>query len=153
TRQLQLRFWTALGQFAEKRGTTLKFQSPLPQNWTTVSIGRSSFHMDATVSPQLGEVSVLLVIHTQYPKADYAQLFAQRDQIENEAGVKFEWLQLADKVQSRVKLRRAADPNDETTWPELFEWIVSRLELIRRVFGPRVKALTLAQSDDLATAA
>jgi len=153
TRQLQLAFWTKLREYADTRGTFLKFQKPLPQNWTSLSIGRSHFHLDATVSGQVREASVQLVIHTPAPKADFRQLLAQRAQIESEAGVPFDWRELPEKIQSRVDIRRPADLSDERSWPELFGWIIANLELMHKVFGPRVKALRLADAvDDIGAA-
>ena len=148
TKQLQLSFWTKLKEYAAQRGTFLKFQTPRPQNWITLSIGRSGFWMDATMSPQTGEISVQLVIHTAAPKADFRQLLAQKEQIEIEAKEQFEWREVPEKVQKRIELRRSATPNNEATWPELFEWLLTKLELIHGVFGPRVKSLTLADPDD-----
>jgi len=73
---------------------------------------------------------------------------AQRDQVEIDSGEPFDWRESPEKVQSRIELRRAAAPDDEKTWPELFEWFVTRLELVHRVFGPRVKALKLAEATE-----
>ena len=148
TRKLQLSFWTKLKEHAAQRGTSLKFQTPRPQSWASLSIGRSGFWMDATMSPQTGEISVQLIIHTAAPKADFRQLFAQKEQIESEAKEQFEWREAPEKVQKRIELRRRATPNNEATWPELFEWLLTKLELIHGVFGPRVKSLTLADPDD-----
>ena len=148
TRQLQLDFWTKLREHAEQRGTFLRFQTPKPKSWITLSIGRAHFWMDATMSPHTGEISVQLVIHTAAPKADFLQLLAQKEEIEVEAKEQFEWREAPEKVQKRIELRRRATPDDKATWPELFEWLLAKLELIHGVFGPRVKSLTLADPDD-----
>ena len=100
------------------------------------------------MSPHTGEISVQLIINTAAPKADFRQLFAQKEEIEVEAKEQFEWREAPEKVQKRIELRRRATPNNEATWPELFEWLMTKLELIHGVFGPRVKSLTLADPDD-----
>ena len=153
TKQLHLSFWTKLKEYAAQQGTFLKFQTPRPQNWITLSIGRAGFWMDATMSPHTGEISAQLVIHTAAPKADFRQLFAQKEQIEVEAKEQFEWREAPEKVQKRIELRRRATANNEATWPELFEWLLAKLELIHGVFGPRVKSLTLADPDNSDAAA
>ena len=99
------------------------------------------------------KISVQLVIHTAAPKEDFRQLFAQKKQIEFEAKEHFEWREAPEKVQKRIELRRSATPNNEATWPELFEWLIAKLELIHEVFGPRVKSLTLADPDNSDAAA
>src|SRR5262249_44408352 len=116
TRQLQLAFWTRLREYEDQRGSVLRFHSPRPQSWITMGIGRAHFWLDATMSPQTGEVSAQLVVHTAATKVDFRQLYAQKDAIEIEANERFEWKEAPDKVQSRIELRRNANPDDESTW-------------------------------------
>jgi hypothetical protein len=153
TKQRQLEFWTRLRAFAETKGSTLRFQKPLPQHWTTLGIGRLGFTMWATVSMQEQEMSAQLVINTDNPKADFRQLLTMKEAIERESGEVFTWREQPDKVQSRIELRRKATPDNEPTWPELQGWLVQKLEMIQRVFGPRLKSLTLAEPSDPATPA
>lgn len=148
TKQRQLEFWTALREYAEAKGSPLRFQKPLPQHWTILGVGRAGFSMWATVSLQEQEVSAQLVINTDNPKADFRQLQAMKAAIEAEAGEAFTWREQPEKVQSRIELRRSATPGDITTWPELQSWLVQKLELIQRVFGPRLKTLILAEAAD-----
>ena len=148
TRQLQLRFWTALKEYAENHGTSLRFQAPLGQNWANFGIGRTNFWIEATVKLNAGEVSAGVVLQTPATKADFRQFLSQKDAIEAEVGEPFVWREMPEKKQSRIELRRQATPNDDSTWPEIFEWFMTKLELIHRVFSPRVRDLTLADPDD-----
>ena len=148
TRQMQLRFWTALKEYAENCGTSLRFQSPLPQNWTVLGIGRTNFWIEATVNSSAGEVSAQLVLRTRATKADFRQLLSQKDAIEAEAGEPLDWREMPERHSSRIELRRKATPNDDSTWPEIFEWFIAKLELIHRVFSPRVRDLILADPAD-----
>lgn len=148
TKQRHVAFWTGLREYAEARGSFLKFQKPQPQNWTSIPIGRSRFHLDATVSAPAQEAAVQLIIQTPFPKADFRQLLAMRAEIEGDAGGPLDWRELPERIQSRVDVRCPADFGDETSWPKLYEWFVNKLELMHKVFGPRVKALKLAESAD-----
>ncbi len=145
-----LPFWKSslVREYAEAKGSPLRFQKPLPQHWTILGVGRAGFSMWATVSLQEQEVSAQLVINTDNPKADFRQLQAMKAAIEAEAGEAFTWREQPEKVQSRIELRRSATPGDITTWPELQSWLVQKLELIQRVFGPRLKTLILAEAAD-----
>lgn len=102
--------------------------------------------MVATVNMQDGEVSAQLVLNSHQAKSEFKELEKSKADIEREAGVQFEWRELPEKRQSRIETRRSADPNEQSSWPELFDWLIQRLELIHRVFGSRVKALRV--SDD-----
>jgi hypothetical protein len=149
-RQQQLLFWTQLREYAQRRKSVLKFQKPLPQHWTTLAIGRTGFFMIATVNMQDGEVSAQLVLSSPRAKAEFRELQKQRAEIECLAGLQFEWRELPDRHQSRVDMRRSATPEDQATWPELFAWLVDRLEVIHRVLGPRVKALEISEDNGAA---
>ena len=74
----------------------------------SVGIVRASDDSCSNAGPQTGEISVQLVIHTAAPKADFRQLFAQKEQIEVEAKEQFEWREAPEKVQKRIELRRRA---------------------------------------------
>jgi Domain of unknown function (DUF4268) len=148
TKQLQLQFWTQLREYAQQRKTFLKFQKPLPQHWTTLVIGRSDFFMVATVNVQAGEVSAQLVLNSERAKAEFKELESAKPEIERQAAIQFEWRELANKRQSRIETRRSATPTDQSSWPELFKWLVDRLELIHQIFGSRVKALKVTSDLD-----
>ena len=148
TEQMQLRFWTALKEHAEHCGTSLRFPAPQPQNWIVLGIGRAKFWIEATVKLRAGEVSAGVVLQTPATKADFRQFLSKKDVIEAEAGESFVWREMPEKMQSRIELRRKATPNDDSTWPEIFEWFIAKLELIHSVFGPRVRDLTLADPDN-----
>lgn len=148
TKQLQLQFWTQLREYAQQRKTFLKFQKPLPQHWTTLAIGRSDFFLVATVNMQAGEVSAQLVLNSERAKAEFKELESAKPEIERQAAIQFEWRELANKRQSRIETRRSATPTDQSSWPELFKWLVDRLELIHKTFGSRVKALKVTSDLD-----
>jgi hypothetical protein len=46
-----------------------------------------------------------------------------------------------DKV---IMLSRPADLEDRALWPEYFDWLVERVARFKKVFGPRVKILSLS---------
>jgi len=52
TKQLQQTFWTRLREYAEARGSSLRFQKPHPQHWTNLSIGRAGLFLVATATFQ-----------------------------------------------------------------------------------------------------
>ena len=49
TKALQYRYWQELVNFLEKRGSKLRTQDPRPKHWQTFAVGRSNFHIDATL--------------------------------------------------------------------------------------------------------
>ena len=62
TQQLQLEYWTALAEKITERKGVLKSQKPPAQAWTSLSIGRSEFNLDASIHKTKRWVRVALVI-------------------------------------------------------------------------------------------
>ena len=146
--QLYLTFWTKLREYAENRGTFLKFARPRPYSWMNAGIGRANFIIQAQVSVREQKAWAMLVIRTASAAAYFRQLAVQKDAVESQADEKFDWWE-GDGKQATIAVERTASIEDESSWPELFEWVVKKLEVIHNVFGPRVKALKLAEDSEI----
>ena len=77
-------------------------------------------------------------------KTAFGALYAQKEVIEAEFGEPLLWQELPGKKASRIVLfKTGVDPSKETQYAELHAWMLSKMDLFRTVFGPRVKALAL----------
>lgn len=142
TKQLQLEYWTALREYLLENSKTLKPQKPLPQHWTNFAIGRSNFTLMAFVNTQTPRIAIGLAITGNEAKPHYHLLKQDREAIEEELGVRLEWMELPNKKESRIMLRRQGEnPGDRQRWAEQHEWFRKQLEAFREVFGPMVKGL------------
>jgi Domain of unknown function (DUF4268) len=71
------------------------------------------------------------------------QLLESRVEIEKEVGEPLLWNpnpEFSDKV---ILLHRKADIRIKDQWPEHLKWMVDAVVRLRKVFGPRIKALQL----------
>lgn len=142
TKLQQQRYWGVLAQAMGARSNTLRPQKPLPQHWTNYAIGRSGFAIVPTVNSRDDRIGVELVIGTSNAKEQFQALLAQRDAIEAELGFPVEWLEMPDKIQSKIGCwREESAPEDEARWPEYVEWMVERIVRMEEVFRGRVKSL------------
>ena len=147
-RQFQLRFWTAFKQHMETKGSTVRCQKPSPQHWTNHAIGRSGVHLNSIVSlwnsetgAKSPEIRAELYLDGPNAKREFAALEEKKDSIEEALGFPLTWRNPEDKAMCRLYTRLDADFLDEAQWPQHFEWLRQRLETMRKVFGPLVKAL------------
>ena len=147
TNQLQLQYWQALRETLAERRSTLKPHKPRPQHWMSVAIGRSNFHMSASVNTAEDRIAVEIYIDGTDAKNHFKQLEADKAQIEKEFGEPLDWRELPDRKASRILLTRPnCNIKDSTMWPEQHCWLADRLERFNAVFRPRIQALPTSYS-------
>ena len=143
---LQLRFWTEFKSHLEAHSKVLTPRKPHPQNWMPFALGRSGITLCAVTSFwnnrentwDKHEIRAELNIEGA-AKIYYPQLKAQQDAIERELKQPLNW-DTSGKIY-RPQFRRDADLEDETQWPHYFAWLQEHLELLHRVFRPRIQSL------------
>ena len=74
-------------------------------------------------------------------KQDFAELEAQKPQIEKALGFPLKWHNPEGKHMCRLSVRQDADFLNETLWPQQFVWLKQKLETMHKVFAPIVKTL------------
>ncbi|MEL6919663.1 MAG: DUF4268 domain-containing protein [Pseudomonadota bacterium] len=143
TKRLQLEFWEAL-KVRLAGHPTLRLQKPLPQHWTTFSIGRSGMHLGAIINTRDDRIGVELYLGDDNANAFFAQLEQDKRAIEAEIDFALEWMPLPERRACRIiayhPLRNLADTQ---SWDGLQDWMVSALEQMQKAFARRVKALTV----------
>jgi len=79
--------------------------------------------------------------------AALSQLFAQKDEIENEIGESLTWDANPDTRDKIIVIYKDADIRTRDKWDEYLTWMVAKTAHFRRVFMPRVKQLDLSLRD------
>lgn len=142
TKQLQQKFWVALIERLAKTAPQIRPQKPLPQHWLNNSIGRSGFGLNITANTRDERLGVELVPHGPDAKKHFANLSAQKQQIENALGFELDWQELPDALSSRIAAWYPNAPiEDENRWNEYLDWLTQRLVKMDKVLRPIVKAL------------
>lgn len=100
-KMLQLEFWTNLNDFFEKNSTTVNTRTPRPQHWYDLSLGvGQKAYISLVVHNKDQYCSVEIYIPNS--KELYFELEKNREKIESEAGIEFEWMELPKKQASRI---------------------------------------------------
>jgi hypothetical protein len=72
---LQQEYWQGLKDYMEDNKSFVKMQSPLLQHWTNIAIGKSNFHLTATVNSRDKSISIWLEITGEQAKENYEKLY------------------------------------------------------------------------------
>jgi Domain of unknown function (DUF4268) len=142
--KLQLEFWTAFRDKLLEQKVVSSVQTPRPQYWFDVALGRSNIHLWNTANTTDGRIGVRVYIGNKIADAALPQLLAEREAIESEIGEKLQWNPNPDNF-DKIILSRDADLNDRNTWREYISWLVERVDKFKKAFGSRVKKLDLSQ--------
>jgi hypothetical protein len=112
------------------------------------AIGRAGVHLASIISlwnSETGakdpEIRAELYIDGPNAKQEFSQLLTQKGPIENALGFQLAWHNPEDKAMCKLYSRQSANFLDEKLWPQQFEWLRQRLEIMHRVFAPIVKNL------------
>lgn len=142
TKQLQLRFWTALVERLGRDAPQIRPQKPRPQHWLNNAIGRSGFQLNITANTRDQRLGVELWMPGTQAKQHFANLLAQREAIETALGFPLDWQELPDATGSRIAAWfPSASIEDESRWDEYLAWITQRLVTMDQVLRHVVKGL------------
>lgn len=142
TKQLQLKFWTALVERLAESGSQIRPQKPRPRNWLNNSIGRSGFALNPTANARDERLGVELWIPGAEAKKHFASLLAQKQEIEGKLGFPLDWQELPDALACRIATWYPNAPiEEENRWKEYLDWITQRLVKMDQVLRPIVRAL------------
>jgi hypothetical protein len=142
-RKLQLEFWTEFRNKLLERKIVASAQTPRPQYWFEVPLGRANIYLSNIANTSDGRIGVRVYIGNKIADAALPQLVAEREAIESEIGHPLLWNPNPDNDDKIVALSRDADLYDRGKWPEYISWLVDMVDKFKRVFGPRVLALDL----------
>lgn len=143
TKSRQLDYWTAFKEFVSaKPKSPIHVQKPAPQHWTNFAIGRSDFHLSASVNSIQKTISVQLWIEGLNAKAYYDQMYKEAYESSlTKLSEEIEWLRLDGKKSCCVNLALACDCMDQSDWPNQFQWIYDNVIRFKVFFSPIVKAV------------
>jgi hypothetical protein len=143
TKSLYLEFWTGFRDFCRTEGETFSLQTPRPQHWYTVSIGRSGFSISLTTSTMHNRIGCELYLRGPTAKQSFKRLKDGQVEIEKTLGP-LDWQELPEKQDCRiVDYLRDFDPSNRSGWEQAFCWLKRRTEEFMNVFAPLVRSLSL----------
>ena len=142
TKQLQQKFWMALIEYLNAKAPQIRPQKPRPQHWLNNSIGRAGFALNITANTRDERLGVELWSPGAEAKKHFANLSAQKADIEGKLGFDLDWQELPDAKACRIATwYPKASIEDENRWEEYLDWLTERLVKMDKVLRPIVKTL------------
>ena len=146
--QIQLEFWTMFRERLLQQQVVHSAQTPRPQYWFDVALGRAGIVLSNILDTASGRVGVRVYLSNRIATAALSQLEQERQAIESEIGEPLVWNPTPDKLDKIIALFRAVDVDNRAAWPEYCDWLVTRVARFRKAFVPRVKALKLRETPE-----
>jgi len=145
SRKLQLEWWTAFRDELVAKKALPSFQSPRPQYWYNIALGRTGIHLSATANTFEKKIGMRVYLMSKYGgKVAMHQLLEAREAIEKDIGCALQWDPNPEATDKVIVVLRDADLTKKEKWPEHLRWLVDMTIRFRKVFGPRIKELDLS---------
>jgi len=144
TRRLQLEWWTAFREALLAAKAVPSVQTPRPQYWYNIALGRTGYHLSATANVDESLIGVRVYMMNRFgAEAALNQLLESRAEIEEALGEPLLWNPNPEASDKVIVLRRKADLRIKDDWTDHLKWMVDAVVRLRTVFGPRIRALQL----------
>lgn len=105
-------------------------------HWMDYGINSSACHIVVSRIQKRNELDVELYISED--KELFRALLADREAIEAEAGLQFDWRELPERKASRIVLGKQVDFADRDKWNGQFEWLLQAMLGIKKAFRKRI---------------
>lgn len=138
-RKFQFDFWN---KFKEKLAKTKKIpslQTPRPQYWFDVTLGKSYIHISNTCNTDDNTVGVRIYIGNKIADTMLPFLESKKDEIETSIGQKLIWNPNPDNRDKVIILQHTTDFEDERKLDESLNWLVDYTIKFRETFSKIIK--------------
>lgn len=135
TQQQRYDYWVAFQNHAfqdKEFSRNFSRRSPSFDHWMNYSIGSSKYLISVAQLHSRNEITVEFNINED--KELFRSLFANKESIEKECELNFEWKELPEKKASRIITKCNMDFKDKAQWNNQFEWTMNAMLKIKKVF-------------------
>jgi hypothetical protein len=140
TRRIQFDWWVAFRDALIAAKALPSTQTPRPQYWYNIALGRTGFHLSATANVDECRIGIRVYLMSRFGgDAALAQLMESRDDIERDVGEALHWNPNPEASDKVIVLLRDADLRNRAAWPEYLEWMVQATVKMRRAFAQRIR--------------
>lgn len=142
TKLLQQEFWQGLKNYMESNKSFVKMQNPLLQHWTNIAIGRSNYHLSASVNSRDSSINIWLCLLGENAKHNYEKLheIGFEDSFQN-VNKDLIWDKMEGRKMSAVMLKTSSDFTNKSDWNNQFQWFKENLEKYTKYFKPLIAKL------------
>ncbi len=135
TQQQRYEYWMAFQDYAFQNiqfSKNFNRRKPSLDHWLNFSIGSSACHITVSQIQKRNELIVELYISED--KDLFHALLQNKEAIENDAGLTFDWRELPERKASRIVLGKNVSFANKDQWNQQFDWLIDVMLKIKRAF-------------------
>ncbi len=135
TQQLRMEYWQAFNDYAFQNPEFSKAfnkRKATTDHWYSLSLGSSSCYISILRIQKRNELGVELYISDD--KELFKSLYGHKADIENIAGLQFDWRELPEKKASRIVIEKSVNLDNQNEWNSQFEWAMDVCLKVRTAF-------------------
>lgn len=139
SKRFQFEFWT---KFRDKLALTRAIptlQTPRPQYWFDVTLGKSNIHLSNTCNTDQNTVGVRVYIESRIADTMLPYLESRKAEIETELGEVLTWNPNPDNRDKVITLTKTTDFRNEKQVDEALDWLVQKTIHFRTVFAKIIR--------------
>ena len=129
----RLEFWSQFNDVVAEKGKPFSIRKASTDHWYDVALGTSEAHIGINLVNKIHTVVVEVYINDS--KELFDKLYENREDIEADTKMNFEWERLDTKKASRIKHRiKGLDFDDHSNYYMLMEEIINKVLVMREIF-------------------
>lgn len=128
-------YWVAFQDYAFQNpqfATVFRRRKPSTDHWMNFSVGSSACHIAVSQIQKRNELDVELYISED--KDLVHMLYDNKDAIEADAGLAFDWRELPERKASRIVIEKNVALNEKDQWNAQFDWLIDVMVRMRKAF-------------------
>jgi hypothetical protein len=140
TQQQRYEYWIAFQDYAFQNAqfaNNFKHRKPSMNHWMNYGIGSSDCYIAVSQIQKRNELDVELYIREN--KDLFHLLFQNKDSIEADAGLTFDWREMPQSKASRIILGKSFSLNDKSLWDAQFDWLIDVMLKMKKAFKKHLK--------------
>lgn len=139
---LQLEFWTNLNKYIHNNKITLITKTPKSRHWYDFNFGISASKAYFTLIIHNRDKYASVEIYIPKIKEIYYKLEKNKDTIEQETNLTFEWMELPKRQAFIISIKKNNFILENTeTWEETYKWLTETMKLIKPIFLKHIRLI------------
>ncbi|MBO6536816.1 MAG: DUF4268 domain-containing protein [Balneolaceae bacterium] len=139
TRKTQFEFWTAFREKLENTGKIRSLQTPRPQYWFDVALGKSGIHLSNTFNTDRNEIGVRVYIHNKKVEEWLPYFELKKEIIESKIGTELNWNPNPNNKDKVITLTKHFDLERKENWKEAIDWLSKNTVKFKATFSNIIK--------------
>ncbi|WP_299768216.1 DUF4268 domain-containing protein [uncultured Dokdonia sp.] len=139
TRKTQLEFWKRFKDRLLQFDEIHKLQTPRPQYWFDVVLGKSGIHLSNTFNTDRNEIGIRIYISSKNVEEWLPYFEKEKFHIESVIGDELLWNPNPKNKDKIIALYKQFNLNDKDNWDEAIDWMADKTIILRKVFMDLIK--------------